>query len=355
MALSKEAGDEDSWQVVDHVWNAGGRFALRMAEPCRELGEDLTEGINYHVNNVRETALAIASSPTTRAIMRMIKQRPLIKALGELSEDSGGLWLPALVYALCPMAAAPKLLTLAGIPGSLKFTYGACAGLSIYGIHKFYCQKTGLSPSSMAVFHGAMGAMLLSGAVHLALAQGGLPMLAAKIGLPAEVLTKIVTPEVFLYSLGNMICYPVMLLNLGYISGARPSQMVPAILLNTMGNTAMLVSCMDYASYEPLLATCIAMGCFFGSTCTMNGLVEGAAQLSFANRNRVEHTIDATVFFWSLLPMFQTFTITGSIGPEQSRVIMALADIPAKLGVLHIMLKSRPAIEAAAHHFDEAQ
>jgi bacteriorhodopsin len=322
-----------------------------MAAPWLELGEDVSEGMTYYVNTLVEAALALANSPQALELVRRIEQRPLTRALKELDEDCGGLWLPACISALCPVASGP--LMLAGVATPLKITYGLCAGMSLYGIHKFYTAKAGLSPQSQSLFNRAIGVMLMSGIVHVAVASGGLPILAQHVGLPAAVIEKIVYPEVLLYSIGNLITYPFILINMGYVAGATSNQMVPCIALNAVGNFFMVYSCMALPWGHAFISSGVSAIFFFGSTLSMSGLVEGASQLSYANRNRIEHSIDATMFFWTLAPLIQAFAIFNLVGPEQHRVAFALLDLPCKLGVLHILVRSRPAIEAAAHHFEE--
>jgi len=313
----------------------------------------MSEGVTYYVTNLVEAALALANTPTALEYIKQLEQRPLTKALSELNEDSGGLWFPALVAALCPVAPVVGL-TLAGVSTPLKFTYLGCAGLSLFGMHKFYSQKVGLSPLSQQCFNKSMAVMLVSGAVHLALAHGGLPMLASSVGLPAEVLKHIVYPEVALYSMANLVLYPLVLLNLGYVAGASPKQMVPCTTLNMVSNTMMVLSATDLLDGTgPLMCVGASIALNFASTLVMAALVEGAAQLSFANKNRVEHSIDSTMFFWSLAPLVQALTLMDSLGVDQARVVFALLDLPGKLGVLHIMLKSRPAMESAGNHFED--
>jgi hypothetical protein len=335
------------------MWDAGGRFALRALAPYRELGEDMTEGITLYVKTIVEAAFALANGPSALAMVRKLEQRPLTNALKELNEDSGGMWLPALVAALCPVSPLTGL-TLAGLSSPLQLTYLGCAGISLFGVHKFYGQSHGLCSNSQSIFKRAMVVMLLSSGIHILLANGGLVTIAHFAHVPEPWIKHIIYPDVFLYSAANLFFYPAMLLNLGYIAGARPSQMVPCTTLNTLSTGAMLLSSTDFLpGVGPLFCTGTSMVLFFGGTLVMSALVEGAAQLSFANRNRVEHTIDAMMFFWSLAPLVQAFTILDSLGHDQATVLFALIDVTGKLGTLHIMLKSRPAMEAAGHHFED--
>lgn len=205
-----------------------------------------------------------------------------------------------------------------------------------------------------------MVVMVLSGSVHLCLAFGGLPALCAAVGVPAHgavavLMDHIVYPDVFLYSVGNVIMYPMILLNVGYLAGAGPSQMVPAITLNLFSSGCMIASSTDLhfmlPGSEPFIVAAIL--CFFASTFVMSSLSEGGAQIHNENKNRVSRTIDSTMLFWSIGPFVQAWVLLGYITPEAAHIMFAMIDIPSKLGTQHIMLKSRLAIESAAEHFGD--
>lgn len=373
MALSKAVSDApskamrlahgDSWIVIGYMWDAGERVAVRFAAPWRELGTDMTEGIAYYVNTIIQSALAIASTPTALAVVQTLQQQRLahcrkavagcVDALTELSEDSGGLWLPVLVAALCPVIGAGPL-TMAGISAPLKLTYLGCAGMSALGIHRFYGEKAGLSSQSQNAFHRAMVVMLLAGSLQVFLAHGGLPMLADHINGAGEVVHRIVSPEALCFAVSNIMLYPLILANMGYVAGAEPAQMVPCVALNVMGGSAMILSTTStLPGIGPLVCAGASVVFYFGCTMAMGPLADSANQLSFANENRVKQTCNVMMLSWTMAPLVQALALVHSLDIEQARAIFAILDLSGKLLVLHILLKSRPAMEAAGHHYDE--
>merc|ERR1719421_497260 len=104
-------------------------------------------------------------------------------------------------------------------------------------------------------------------------------------------------------------------MNLSYICGAAPGQMVPSTSVNMAATSLILLSSTDLVP-SPLLCAGGGVALYMASTCLMSALTESASQLSYANRNRADHTIDATMFFWSLPPLVQAFSLMDSIAPE---------------------------------------
>ena len=78
-----------------------------------------------------------------------------------------------------------------------------------------------------------------------------------------------------------------------------------------------------------------------------------AETTSVDNRIRCQIAGDLLVFSWSLYPIVQVFPILGLLPSDRHLMIMSALDLLSKLGVSHIMLKSRAAISHCSRHAAE--
>lgn len=331
--------------------------------PLIEIGEDigviaLTEEIKAIASSVFDaSASSFASSSSAAgavvaAVARKIEDRPLTKALEELSKETGKLWVIPLALALAPTAGVAPLV-LAGVGVPMKLTYCGVSVFFLCGAWKFASEQKGISRGASSVYIRANFVMLASSAVQVTLAFGGLPMLLAYCGAPASIMAHVVYPEALLYYVGNMFLHPLMLLNLGYLAGYEASTMTPSIIISMLGNTCVILSTTTLLPTSGLLLASSAIFCLhFQSTVCFTGLVDRASTLSFANKTRTEHGIDSMLFFWSLPVLVQALTYMDCMTVAQSLYILSYFDVTAKLGVCHISLKSRTAVETSARHFD---
>lgn len=334
------------------MWDMGQRFAVRMAAPWVELGEDMTEGITFYVRSAVDAIEAVGStaSPTTLAVAQKIQKLSVVQALAELSEDCHGVWFPAMVVALCPPTAGP--LILAGVSFSLKCTYLAAAGM--YGIwfFKYSSRQEGLGPFERNMMSRTMAVMFFGACTHLCLASGGLPTLMVWTGVPTGLVKLLVSPEVFLYALTNIVVHPLVFANFGYLSGARPSQMVPYITLNVLGSCCMMVSATSALPFQySLLCTGMASAFGTGSAALLSNLEEQAHKISHVNERRAQSTLSCSACFWSLLPLIQAGDLLHIASPNIIRSLLALTDVFSKLGIMHLMLRSEQALGASANYF----
>jgi len=164
-------------------------------------------------------------------------------------------------------------------------------------------------------------------------------------------LTGAPSPALALHQLGDLVTSPLLLANLGYLTGQGVQSMLPAIAASVMGGLGALGSELCTSSSSKALA----LGMSFGSTAVawqqVSTIQERAREVSAENLLRAQLAGTLMVHAWWLYPLVQTLGFCGVLPEHFQLGAVCALDLLAKYATSHLMLKSTKAVRNAARHF----
>mmetsp|Transcript_94758 Transcript_94758/g.203585 ORF Transcript_94758/g.203585 Transcript_94758/m.203585 type:complete len:395 (+) Transcript_94758:68-1252(+) len=360
MAFSKECGGSLLWMVPTSPLDTAAAFSSavlrRTAAPLQELAEDAASALEELLGLPAASIGGVFDSRTSGSSSSGSRVLSVYTALSELAEGSDGssgtektgsalrVLLPATVYLLAApslSAMGPAAVMLCGVSVPTKVLYGTVSlvmAVTAYSVLNRHPEELERSMHR----RGALALVACSG-LHLAFT------LMADSQLPAP-LSKLAYPEVAMHFLEDFIASPLLILNLGYLAGQKPRQMVPCICYNLIATSGALGAAVSPDELQRALFL-ITNACFTGMASSCIGSLPGqAATLGNFNRLRVQVSGDLMIFSWTLYPVVQGLGLLSILNvPGQLRLFAGL-DVLSKLGACHIMFRNREAIVNASRY-----
>lgn len=341
--------------VCSSEWLAGS--ASRLAAPFLELSRDAIGGLEDACQRFRRGSIGSAlEGHFTRMFVvsnkwyNRLAEQPLAIAFNELSEDSGLKKDRVLPMMLGLLMAAPHPASGAILLCGYTITMKAIllSSSAVLGIGSWVCLNRHPNDPNRDVQNKASLALAIAGGTYLGLAYLG--------GVPPEIAQFFNIPEVSMHYVIDLAVNPLMLANLGYLSGCSTSSMLMTIMFSELSSTALLASTMSqFNTTQSSLLLCAGVGMMGVTGYTLNKLPECAGNLSTLNRARVQISGDFLLFSWTLFPMLSGLTIAEVISPDAAIRSFALLDALSKIGVSHISIKSNQVIKNARDRFRQAE
>lgn len=351
MALSKESDRGDtSWQntlnVVFSTISASAEStarasAQRLAAPFIELAEDVSDSAAQLVLPRRKEVQVLGNYVFEVGSRRLV-------AFSELAEDTGITGSQALAPAMMLCLAAPNVspaVFLCSFAVPTKMVYCgvsvvmAVGAWCVWGQHPDGADRT-------VQRRGAVALLTCSG-LHLAMAVAG--------SIPAPLASYCVHPEIVVHYLEDYVMSPMLIMNLGYLTGLNSKQMLPCIAYSLVSTTASIGAAIVPTQLQGLAMMASGL-CFMGmAATTVNQLPQKAAMISTRNQLRTQVAGDLMVFGWTLYPLVQGLGLLNAVSIQGQMNTFALLDVLTKLGATHIMLRSRHALQSASEVFGEVE
>lgn len=333
-------------------------FCSRAVAPFEELADDLCDTARFLMPGHAEVG---RGKPNTS-----LELQPYVKASGsqtgglndlqaallevleragaplkELNEDSGPCGALAVLAALGPAASAAAtgkvLLALCGLGLKTKALYVLSSMAMFGGAYSVWHRHPDVTDRTLQYRSAAL--LLISGVANVALGLG--------LGIPPSISAHVANPEVVAHLLPNVIVIPMLIMNLGYLSGRRADQMVPTVgfgLLSTVGLIAAAAS--PDGEALPLLVT--GMTCLCKAAFDINRVLPVCAgSVSAVNKMRSQISADLMVFAWVGYPLLVGLGFAHGITLSSEIHAFVALDLIGKLGVSHIVLRSPEAFANA--------
>ena len=274
------------------------------------------------------------------SLSQELARRPFV-ALEELSEDFGTTFGQAFVPTVVPLLVGVHVgpLALSTLTIQTKALYGASSMLiaigavSVFGRHPR--DETRIAQRQCAA------ALFACSGMHLALA-----LTSGFIPIPVP----LYCPEVAFHYVGDFIINPLLLLNLGFIAGVPPREMIPTMIFSFLGTTVAIGAAV--APEETQRLGCLAANvCCIGCTVKRTwDLPAKAASLSWHNKRRCQAASDIMILTSAFYPIAQGATIVGILTLQSQLHIFAVLDMLSKWGVAHLLLRSEKALQHSIEH-----
>lgn len=332
---------------------SGGAF--RVAAPWLECCSD---ALDFTGDLFRRTTVGLALEGhftrmvmLTKSLAKRLSEQPLAQAFEELVEDanlrkgnaSNFLMLGLLLAAPHP---ASGVMLLCGQTVTMKaLLVGSAATL---GIGSYYLHNRFSDDPIRIVQKRAALACGVTGGAYLALAYAG--------GIPPEIAELFTLPGLTLHYVVDLIVNPLMLSNLGYLSGCSSTAMLPTLVFSELSTASFIGSTLNrFNPTQSSLLLCVGVGFMALVGYSLNKLPDLAHQVGTVNRVRVKLSSDLLLFSMTLFPMIHGLCISEVIDSEGALKAFALLDALTKLGMCHISLKSERCLKNAESTFAEAQ
>lgn len=277
------------------------------------------------------------------------------KPLTELADDVGG-----------PSVLVPGALTIIVGP-SLTPTYSALSvvtmsswGIPLRGLLAMLliCSSVGMVTQLNRYPEDAQRSLQRSGGVVFGLClayqlsvmavAGGFPM------LPMHITAPFPHPEIVAHCLLDLLCGPPVILNLGYLVGRPPQQMLPTIGVAALGHVSFAVAAVVPSTLRSLaifgLGFCFMVECASDLT---HGLPAKALELLGTDRERGEQrrraqmSADLVVFSWASLAGVELLGLLHLLPPGVIVQCFLTCDILGKMGTCHLVSKTRETVAFA--------
>merc|ERR1712060_555186 len=150
----------------------------------------------------------------------------------------------------------------------------------------------------------------------------------------------------------DFVAFPLLILNLGFLTGLSPQDMLPSIscsMLSTVGAIGVVLAPADYMR---MVFCCMNVGFWVLNVNIISDLPKKAAIISAHNQMRCQVVVDLMVMSWSFYPLAQCLGSCGVLSLKSQLDVLALLDLLGKLGVSHIMLRSKTVLQRAAQHLE---
>mmetsp|Transcript_65006 Transcript_65006/g.107777 ORF Transcript_65006/g.107777 Transcript_65006/m.107777 type:complete len:437 (+) Transcript_65006:64-1374(+) len=332
--------------------------ASRVAAPWLELGRDALAATLWSGELFRRSAIGLELEGhftrmvmLTKSLAKRLAEQPLVKAFEELVEDAelrrGNASYPLMLgLLLAAPHPASGFMLLCGQTVTMKaILVGSAATL---GVGSYYLFNRFADEPNRIVQKRAALTCGVAGAAYLALVYAG--------GFPPEVAELFSFPELTLHYVAELIVNPLMLSNLGYLSGCSLPAMLPTLIFSELSTASFIGSTLSqWNPTQSSLLLCVGVG-FMGLVgYSLNKLPDLADNVSVANRLRVIHASDFLMFSMTLFPMIHGLCIPEVIDPDNALKAFALLDAVTKLGMCHISLKSERVLKNAEQLFADAQ
>merc|ERR1711879_282913 len=152
-----------------------------------------------------------------------------------------------------------------------------------------------------------------------------------------------------------MIVNPLLILNLGYISGLRPREITVCAACSCLAALCGVGGAASPVSVVRL--TCIGVQACL--TLALSRMVvelpAHAWNISHSNYVRVKISGDLLVCCWAFYPALQASAVLGMLSAPTQLSLLALMDVPVKFGACHLMLKSGYALKAASEYLEASE
>mmetsp|Transcript_55029 Transcript_55029/g.128128 ORF Transcript_55029/g.128128 Transcript_55029/m.128128 type:complete len:388 (+) Transcript_55029:59-1222(+) len=285
------------------------------------------------------------------------------EALTELAQATGaGSTHRALVVPVAiSVLAAPQVHTavvIAGVSFSTKFIYTFVSFIMAVASHSMSLRHPD-EPDRTVQRRSALALGFCAGTHMLALIAQQLPsaslqLLLESMGIDLELLSG-AKGLVFCHFLEDFVVQPILIMNLGYLSGQSPRRMIPCIAWSLLSTFCSSGACLTTTSPHGMILVLLGFSSL-GLAAQAVGQLPGHAQsVHTVNKQRSQIAGDLLVFTWTLYPTVQALGFVGSLTPQQQLHLFALLDMLLKVGVCHIMLRARAALRNAARHFEQKQ
>jgi len=245
--------------------------------------------------------------------------------------------LPLLMALMLPATSATPLLALSGLAPALQ---GCASAILIAGGY------------SMLQRHPEEVNRVLQRQSFIALAVCS--ALHAGIGLVGYVpLSFLHVPQnlVALHFVEDFVAVPMLLLNLGFLTG-KPTSMLPNISYSVLSTAGAMGFSLAPEEYMRMVCGGVSICCWALNVNRIMQLPPKATAISASNHFRCGVIVDLMVVSWSLYPMTQWLGFVGVLSPQGQLNVLALLDLLGKLGVSHIMLRSKSVLQYAARYND---
>eukprot|EP00930_Biecheleria_cincta_P085658 TRINITY_DN75039_c0_g1_i1.p1 TRINITY_DN75039_c0_g1~~TRINITY_DN75039_c0_g1_i1.p1 ORF type:complete len:438 (+),score=90.48 TRINITY_DN75039_c0_g1_i1:85-1398(+) len=288
----------------------------------------------------------------------------LMEGLGELADDLGMDRLQAirtcttLGALLIPGATAggaalgsltawgsgglQALLHLCNFDLPTKAVVGASALFYIAGFFLFYNRHPEMQCRTMQKTAAMTCLFALLGDVGVAyMDQFGVPHCIE------DVMELVGEPTLTVKLLPSLVCLPLAIANVGYISGKSAGQMKTCMALGVLGAAGSIAAFVSQRFQHQSLLLLGSAGFTLTAVTLLGELQNEAALLSILNRRRSMVSADLLSFAWTCIPMVQGLGALHVLNANLEMKLIEVLTATMLLGTHHIALRSSHAVEKA--------
>lgn len=168
-----------------------------------------------------------------------------------------------------------------------------------------------------------------------------------QFGVPEEVALHVAKPILAAKLLPCVVCLPLVLGNVGYISGKPMGKMKTCISLAILGSAGAIGSCVANTFQHQCLLLLGSAGFTLTAVTLLGELPNEAAMLSTVNKRRSMVSADLLSFAWTGIPLVQGMGILNIVNENLELKLLELLLATMFMGTHHITLRSSTAVEKA--------
>lgn len=146
-------------------------------------------------------------------------------------------------------------------------------------------------------------------------------------------------PEVALRHIQDFVVSPLLLINLGYLVGAGPREMLPAISYEFLATSCSIAGACYPEHLGQYILTGVACLSHFAAAAFVSELPTRRPQIATSNKIRCRTAGDLMISGWVAVPLLQLAGIYGAIPLTSLLPALMFFDIVFKFGVCHVSLR----------------
>lgn len=266
------------------------------------------------------------------------------KAILQIAEDAVGvkderqLVAPLVMMMTISVNYSLPGVILSGLTLTTKATYALVSMGMVAGAYKMWIRWPELADRT--VQRRASVVLLITSAYHGILALMGTPvMLGAYVA----------HPDIVVHGFLDLIVQPLLILNLGHLTGRMSKQMLPAICLASVGTTACTLAAASHVFGRSILLLGVGAWSFSKAHAEISEeLSDNPSYVSSTNKARMQIGTDLLAFCWITFPVVEAVGLYGGVSPERFLFVMEIIDVLQKLGVCHLVLKNEAALKLSS-------
>lgn len=166
-------------------------------------------------------------------------------------------------------------------------------------------------------------------------------------GVPEEVVLHVAKPILAAKLLPCVVCLPLVLGNVGYISGKPMNKMKTCMSLGILGSVGSIGACVANTFQHQCLLLLGSAGFTLTAVTLLGELPNEAALLSNLNKQRSMVSADLLSFAWTGIPLVQGLGVLHIVNENLELKLLELLLATMFLGTHHIALRSSMAVEKA--------
>ena len=348
-----------AWPIVQITQAAAGRTY----DPLAEIGSDV---VDVFAGTFKEMCVFFFGSQqdeesTSGYAAPLLShtfchQSGCSVALGEIAGDwgltpAGTIVSPAYVASMLALLATPSplasVLSLAGVALTTQMSCVVVGVVMTYGAISI-CKRHPEMTNRTIQRRSALIRVTAAACLGAILVFSNHPN--------AWVAAHVAQPEIAIHFMKELLLTPLIVLNLGYVAGRNFKEMLPTMCFVTTGaGGALGVAILTDPLWQVASLSVSAVSLFLAARHISQDLPRYAHSVSPVNKMRCRISADLLVYTWTLCAIWQGLGIIGSVTPSHQVLFFTMLDLLSKMGVSHILLYTRVAVQNADDFFADQE